>query len=326
MNLESIITDVELLSSRYIFREGYVFTSLANIGNCANIYDAIVIRNPIGAQCFSPKTGISERSLEEHIQFINQHRLDKALVIADNIDFITQCPSLKYLQIVPSDNAENNFDFSPLYKMPEIRSLFCLTEYGYNFQNASTIDYSKISGLLNLNIVGRGNMNYNQIDTLRNLNVTGFNPKSRDLTDLFSSSVLKQLTLVKSGIISLRGIGTTPDLVGLDLWYNRSLEDMEEIGKLAPTLKSLSMDACGKVKDFSFLYKLENLEYLELNGSNNLPSLSFLRRMKNLKSFIFSMNVKDGDISPCLDVPYVYSKCNRKHYNLTDKELPKNIE
>ena len=44
--------------------------------------------------------------------------------------------------------------------------------------------------------------------------------------------------------------------------------------------------------------------------------------MKNLKTFIFNMNVKDGDLTPCLDLSYVSVK-NRKHYNLKDADLPK---
>ena len=35
------------------------------------------------------------------------------------------------------------------------------------------------------------------------------------------------------------------------------------------------------------------------------------------------MNVQNGDLSPCLNLSYVYCQKNRKHYNLKDKELPK---
>ena len=39
--------------------------------------------------------------------------------------------------------------------------------------------------------------------------------------------------------------------------------------------------------------ELKNLELLELSGSNELPNLSFIKELKNLKTFIFSMNVKN---------------------------------
>ena len=45
--------------------------------------------------------------------------------------------------------------------------------------------------------------------------------------------------------------------------------------------------------------------------------------MKNLKTFKFDMNVQDGDLTLCLDLSYVSSLKNRKHYNLKNNELPK---
>lgn len=35
------------------------------------------------------------------------------------------------------------------------------------------------------------------------------------------------------------------------------------------------------------------------------------------------MNVIDGDLTPCLDLSYVYSEKDRRHFNLKDKDLPK---
>lgn len=75
--------------------------------------------------------------------------------------------------------------------------------------------------------------------------------------------------------------------------------------------------------DFSPLYAMEKLEFLELCGSNLLPNLHFLGSLKNLKTFIFDYNVLDGDITPCLGISYVYCMRGRKHYNLKDKDLPK---
>ena len=89
------------------------------------------------------------------------------------------------------------------------------------------------------------------------------------------------------------------------------------------TLKTLCINKCSKIEDFSVLAELENLERLELMGNNRLQNLDFLKRMKNLKSFIFEYDVLDGDLKLCLDIPTVYCDKNRKHYNLNDKDLPK---
>ncbi|NLN03259.1 MAG: hypothetical protein GX166_00305 [Clostridiaceae bacterium] len=93
--------------------------------------------------------------------------------------------------------------------------------------------------------------------------------------------------------------------------------------KVKKTLNALRIENCPKIEDFSVLGELENLELLELTGNNVLPNLDFLKSMKNLKTFIFSMNVLDGDLNPCLNLSYVYSGKDRKHFNLKDKDLPK---
>ena len=70
---------------------------------------------------------------------------------------------------------------------------------------------------------------------------------------------------------------------------------------------------------------MDNLELLELSGSNVLPNLDFVKTMVKLKTFVFNMNVLNGDLSPCLNLSYVFSEKNRKHYNLKEKDLPKGI-
>ena len=71
------------------------------------------------------------------------------------------------------------------------------------------------------------------------------------------------------------------------------------------------------------LEELENLETLVLLGKNELTNISFIKKLKNLKTFVFSMTVLDGDLRPCLNLMYAYSQNNRKYYNLKNKDLPK---
>ena len=58
-------------------------------------------------------------------------------------------------------------------------------------------------------------------------------------------------------------------------------------------------------------------------GQNELPNLDFLGKLPKLKTFTFSVKVKNGDLTPCLGIPYVYSAKNRKEYNIKDRNLPK---
>ena len=140
---------------------------------------------------------------------------------------------------------------------------------------------------------------------------------------MFCSKELDTLHMMQCGIYSLNGIETSHKMQCLYLHYNRSLNDINALKKVKHTLKALRIENCPKITDFTVLKELENLELLELSGSNILPNLNFLKTMKNLKTFTFSMNVLDGDLSPCMALSYVYSEKDRKYYNLKDADLPK---
>lgn len=318
--LNDIITDTQILSQRYIVRNGFVFVS--GFGK-ANIFDTLLIRNPSNAPCSCPWLPFSTRTLNEHIQLINQYKLKSAYLIAEDIKFIKQCPSLSEISVTPSDTSGNQFDFSPLYSLPKITHLYCATEYGNRFQFKSSIDYSQINGLLDLNISGQGHFNSHTIPTLQRLAISKAIVKSRDLNDIFTSSYLQNLTVIQSNIQTLNGIEKSNCLSSLSLWHNRSLCDISPIISNSKTLKTLSIEACPKISDFSFLEELESLEELELFGSNALPDLNFVNKLTKLKKFCFSMKVSNGDLTPCLKIPYAYCQKAYKHYNLKDKDLPK---
>ena len=318
IDVQEVITDSRILENRYILRNGFPFTAITYP---ANVYDAIVVKYPQDVPCFSPRINGSSHSLKEQIEFINRHRIEKALIIAENINFITMCPTLKYLRIVPADNAGEGFDYSPLYKMSQIKSLQCSTVYGFREELSTCIDCIQINGLEEIHVTDSGYKNFNAVETLKGLGLSNY--EKRDMSEAFSSSILDTLSIFQSKIITLEGIQKSQKMQCLYLYYNRSLQDISALKKVKRTLRALRIENCPKINDFSVLGELENLELLELSGSNELPSLSFLKKMKNLKTFLFNMNVKDGDLTPCLDLSYVYSEKNRKHYNLKDCELPK---
>lgn len=319
IDIQEAITDSRILTNRYILRNGFAFTAITHPGN---VYDAIVVKYPQDVQCFSLRINGSPLSLEEQVEFINRYRIEKALIIAENIDFITMCPTLKYLRIIPADSSADVFDYSPLYKMPQIKGLQCSTVYGFKKEFSTSVDCSKINGLENIHITNMGYKNYNKVQTLKGLGLSNY--KKEDISEAFSSSILDTLSIFQSKIKTLEGIQRSQKMQCLYLYYNRFLQDISSLEKIKRTLRALRIENCPKINDFSVLGELENLELLELSGSNELPSLNFLKKMKNLKTFIFNMNVRDGDLTPCLDLSYVYSEKNRKHYNLKDTELPKN--
>ena len=106
----------------------------------------------------------------------------------------------------------------------------------------------------------------------------------------------------------------------------KRLEDISALEHIAESVEALCISGCPKVKDFSVLEKLVNLRHLELTGRNEISSLSFLNQMPQIQTFLFSMNVLDGDLTPCMKIPYVYCERNRKHYNLKNKDLPRTVD
>lgn len=270
------------------------------------------------------KINVNGTPSDECIKYINQFQLEQAEIVMPDLYFLEKCPSLKFLKIAPSYNAKEYFDFSPLYKMKEIKSLSCKNQYGDRMQYIANIDYAMIRGLEDLTVsVNKGAKNFEKIETLKSLQIGDFKGKKQDVSDLFCSKELDTLQLTSCKIHSLKGIERSKRLQCLYLYYNRSLSDISALVNVKDTLKALRIQNCSKITDFSVIGYLENLELLELSGNNTLPNLEFLKNLKKLKTFEFDMNVLDGNLSVCLNLPNVYCHKNRKHYNLKDKDLPK---
>lgn len=318
---KSIVTDSNL--NYCIYRLGFVFTSITEP---SNIFDAIVIRNPSECDCWSPKKSFSNHTLEEHIDFINEYKIEKALIIADDISFVTRCTSLKYIEVIPADSAPECFDYSSLYKLPQIKYLSVRTKYGGALENKSTsIDYSKINGLSEIWVDGAGHLNYENACYLETLIIKSDKCK-HNLEQISNSSKLKKIHLMNTKIKSLKGIKKFGELHSLAVKYCNLLTDISQLKDVCGSLRVLSIQNCPKITDFSSLQELKNLEHLELIGKNQLPNLDFLNEMKNLRTFAFSMDVASFDLTPCLQIPYVYSMNNKKQYNLKNCELPKIIQ
>ena len=309
------------LMSHYSIREGFHFYSITEP---TNVRDAIVIHVSKDAEIEAPTIPPSLKSLDEHIAFINEHKLEKALVIGDRIDFLLQCPSLHYLWIIPSFGALNGFDFSPLYMMPEIKFLKCATKYGQEEKNGGYLDYSKIRGLQMLNVdFSKYDQHFEKVSTLKTLELCHYKTRNGSLRDAFSSSILDVLRLSFCGLSSLDGIEIANSMKSVELLHCRKLEDISALAKVKNSLVSLNIRNCPQIRDFSVLGQLHELEDLRLEGKNILSNLSFLRCMPSLKVFVLSMDVADGDLSPCLNIPFVHCD-DKKHFSHKNVELPKN--
>lgn len=291
---------------------------------------AIVIFNPPEATIVSPVFLRSRKSLAEHIDFIRQNNYKKAIIVAEDIHFLSQCPSLESLMIFPAISAEN-FDYSPLYKLPNLKWLQCETMYGLRAMydvdeplKTTSIDYRQIEGLKRLQVGNpEGHLHVRDLENLTALSFYEGGPKSENLRNELPGKSLLSLKLILSPLRSLDGIEEAPLMQRLELSYNRRLTDISALRHLKNSLRYLEIEACGKIQEFSVLAELHCLEYLILKGSNVLPDLAFLKALPKLKVLDVQMDVADGDLSLCTKLPYARVK-NRRHFSHKDDELPKN--
>ncbi len=302
-----------------LYTDDFFFRNLNDI----NVKDALVVFNPADAIIVSPVLLRSRKSLQEHVEYIRKHNIKKAIVVAEDIRFLTQCPSLEYLMVLPAITA-TEFDYSPIYEMPNIKWLQCETIYGINEDKVSTIDYSRFHGVKRLGVSGaKGHLNVHTAKGVESLLFDFGFPNAKTLTGFISGKSLENFSISQSPIQSLDGIEVASQLRRLELAYNRRLTDISALCQFGETLCYLEIDTCGKIRDFSVLKELHNLEFLVLKGSNTLPDLSFVKEMPKLKNLHLTMNVEDGNLNFCEQLPYVRIK-NRKHFSHKDSELSKN--
>ncbi len=299
-------------------RDGFVFTS---ISAPHNVYDTIVIRNPNDVKCNSPLLLSSEHNLEEHIAFVNESRLSKAMIIGESIDFLPRCPSLQHLVIRPCGNIGDDFDYSPLYHMPQIKSLRADTCYGPMEKYKTTIDCACICGLECLSVVGNGYIRYNQVPTLKSLFISCCDEK--DLRNSFCSPYIDTITIVSSKLQTLEGLQKLDRLQCAYFYHNYRLSDISILQSSQTTLKSLCIGNCPKVSDLSILSSFSELEYLMLEGNGSIENLDFLQGMTKLKMLNLGVNVISGDLTPCKEINRVWIQRDRRHYNLKNTDLPK---
>lgn len=301
-----------------LYTDDFFYRAFDNL----TIKDAIVVHNPQDALITSPVFLRSTKTLEEHIAEIQEKNVKKAHIVADDISFLRRCPGLEYIMVYPAVTAKD-FDYSPLYDMPNLKYVVCGTTAGLKDEHVASVDYSRIKGIQHLVISHAwGHQNVADAGEVTSLIFDFGYPKAGDLRDILPGGNLRSFAVCQAPIHSLDGIEDAPKLQRLKLSNNRRLTDISALRHLKETLAFLEIDTCGKIRDFSALSELHNLEYLILKGSNPVQDLSFLNHMPKLKYLHFTMNAENGDLTPCLPLEYVRIQ-NRKHYSHKDSDMPK---
>jgi hypothetical protein len=111
-----------------------------------------------------------------------------------------------------------------------------------------------------------------------------------------------------------------------ELW----LDVLPRLRSLAPltrlrTLKKLEIGSCKQIEDLDRLGEIIWLETLCIMTGREIPSLAFLRRMKNLRDFrTFGTKIVDGNLGLLLELPkleQVVVHRHMRHYSHTEEQL-----
>lgn len=235
----------------------------------------------------------------------------------DDLDFLNELPSLRALYI------QNEIsDISPIFNLKELE--FLILE-----DTREQIDFSVWKKLRDLRITWNSrHKNLNECIRLENLSLRKYNPKEKCLIKMHLPE-LKELTLITTRLESLEGIAGAGKLVNLELAKAPNLRDIVALEGVKKTLERIEITSCKKIESYEVLSKLTKLKKLILTKCGDIPSLSFMKNMKQLEFFSFvETNILDGDLSSVVNLPNIkyVGFFNKKHYSHTDKEVEKILE
>ncbi len=276
---------------------------------------------------------IEDLRLQDLLEYLNNNEIKSAYITyMRNYEFLKQCQNLEHvtveLQVSPRDYyilemkgkfLFKKYDCEPFYQLKKLKSLSIHDMEEPYILSEFKVDLSQFPKLEEYLGDAQNIENLEKAKQLKSLWLNCY--KEESLTKISALENIDTLKLISSKIKSLAGCENFKKLQCLYLHYNRSLSDISALRCLKHSLKALRIENCAKINDFSPLEELEELELLELSGSNKIPNLSFIKKMKKLKTFLFSVEILDGDLTPCLDLEYVFCGKGRKYYNLKNKDF-----
>ena len=263
---------------------------------------------------------VDKNNVHECIDYVNSTEYECMLVYNNNLSFLKHCPSIRFLKLFPISEGNNCLDFSPVYSLKEL-TVLSLALGGVNTNPGKiniNIDISKLENLTWYigDIKNACNFNRNKL-----IGLTLYDFSENDNELLCPNDNLKMLELIFSKNISLKVTETLKQIHCLFLSYNRYLKNIDHISNNDNSLTALSIENCPNIEDLSVIGELENLEFLRLLGGRKIKSFSFLKKCKNLKTFVTDYKSEDGDMSFIKNLSYAYLPCCR-HYNIKPKDLP----
>jgi hypothetical protein len=174
------------------------------------------------------------------------------------------------------------------------------------------IDFSNFPQLKYLNF-GYSDYVFTGFESLTNL--VDLNVNNWPYSDLHRMNHLSQLGILEfqfaKKLKSLNGIKALENLYELHFYSAQQLEDISALEGVAKNIKKITFELTSRIKDFSVLEKMPNLEKLYLFRCAPIPSIQFLKKLKNLKYAYIGTEVLDGDVAYLEEKGIEYKKLKK---------------
>jgi internalin A len=205
--------------------------------------------------------------LKETIQFVIENKLEQIQIrygsdgknnnaITDFKELEMLAPYLKVLSFCDLHNTEIK-NFESIYLLSKLEKIYMPPI------KKVTIDVSRFNKLKHLGIeYWKGIKNIGKIETLKSMVIIKY--PYENISELSSLNNLKILHIYSSKIKTLEGIEELKFLEELSLSRNNYLENIDII-KNIKSLNRLSIEKCKGLKEYNFVYELENIKSLYVN-------------------------------------------------------------
>ncbi|MDQ6597988.1 hypothetical protein E2K98_30295 [Bacillus salipaludis] len=241
-------------------------------------------------------------AINESVEYINEFNVKNVDVVdfdCNDLNFLKECLSIENLSIL------NHFikDLSGIYGLTKLRVLSINeTTTKVEFRIDELKNLEELYGELPKNTVG-----INKLNTLKKVELWGYKPKSRNLNEFKNLKSLNVINITESRLDTLDGIEGIVNLKSLGLYYLRTLKDITALQDVKAPITELFFENSKSIVDFSPIQNLKKLEKLKISSCGDIPSLSFVPTLNELKSLVFSgTNVLDGNLTFCEGIEYVY--------------------
>lgn len=245
---------------------------------------------------------------DKTINFINQNNIENIYINRSlgynllNIKPFSNLSGIKKLIVV---GGEMNLQGIERFKGLEFLQCSC--------DITTEIDLSKFENLKELRITWFKQLK--KLESLKKLEVLSLRNFKGSVEIIQELTSLQKLELPQSYV--LKDLDFVKPLLKLKYFlisYGKVLQDISGLIDLSNTLEVLEITNCKKIKYEGLFLKMKNLCKIMLTSSADLPNLSFISSLENLKFFSFvNTNVIDGDLTMLEGLEYV-GFLNKRHY------------